>query len=94
LTIINARADTIVNYLRCVTPPPDDLLDAGEVAEIIGLSSRTAVSAYRGRYDDFPEPYVEKSGGKCILWLRSDIERWSAGHRRQPGPAPGTPRKR
>lgn len=77
-----------------MTPPAHDLLDAGEVAEILGLSTRSAVSAYRGKYADFPEPYIEKSGGKCILWLRSDIERWAAGHRRQRGPEPGTTRRR
>ena len=70
----------------------EDLCDATEAAAIIGLTSYRSVSTYRARYDDFPAPAIER--GKCVLWLRADIERWSAGHRRQRGPEPGTPRKR
>lgn len=55
---------------------PDDLLDAGEVAELLGLSMRQAVSTYRRRYTDFPEPVVAKNNGQCTLWLRTDIEAW------------------
>jgi predicted DNA-binding transcriptional regulator AlpA len=56
----------------------DDLLDANEVAELLGLSSNSSVSTYRARYDDFPAPIVQKSSKKCVLWLRPDIERWAA----------------
>lgn len=59
----------------------DDLLDAADVAELLGLSSPRAVSVYRGRYVDFPKPFIEKASGKCVLWLRSDVEAW-AGSRR------------
>ena len=52
----------------------DDLLDANEVAELLGLSTRTAISVYRSRYPDFPEPVVVKAA--CWLWLRGDIEAW------------------
>jgi predicted DNA-binding transcriptional regulator AlpA len=52
----------------------DDLLAAGEVAELLGLGSSRAVSVYRSRYPDFPAPVVVK--GKCTLWLRSDVEGW------------------
>jgi predicted DNA-binding transcriptional regulator AlpA len=52
----------------------EDLLDAGEVAAILGLSGRTAVSVYRSRYQDFPMPILEKS--RMPLWLRADIEDW------------------
>lgn len=58
---------------------PNDLLDATEVAGLLGLSSRTAVSVYRGRYDDFPAPVIEKS--RCVLWHRSAIEQWASGRR-------------
>ena len=54
----------------------DELVDATEAAGILGLSHRNSVSVYRGRYDDFPGPVVEK--GRCVLWLRSDIEAWAA----------------
>jgi len=55
--------------------PPEDLLDANEVAEHLGLNRRTSVSVYRSRYDDFPAPIIDK--GRCVLWLRQDIERWT-----------------
>lgn len=70
----------------------NDLIDSTATALLIGLSSYRSVSAYRERYEDFPEPAIER--GKCVLWLRQDIERWAAGHERQRGPKPGTTRRR
>jgi predicted DNA-binding transcriptional regulator AlpA len=61
---------------RAVEIDPDDLLDANEVATLLGLAYRQAVSTYRHRYDDFPEPVIEKS--RCVLWRREDVERWKA----------------
>src|SRR5687768_8681778 len=55
---------------------PEELVDSGEVASILGLSSPKAVSTYRARYSDFPEPVVTKASGKCVLWLRSDVDAW------------------
>lgn len=55
---------------------PADLIDANEAAELLGLARRQAVSTYRGRYDDFPEPVVTKA--RCVLWRRQDIEAWAA----------------
>jgi predicted DNA-binding transcriptional regulator AlpA len=57
----------------------EDLIDASEVAEILGLSSPRAVSVYRRRYESFPAPFVAKASGQCVLWLRADIEAWAAG---------------
>jgi predicted DNA-binding transcriptional regulator AlpA len=54
-----------------------DLLDSHDVAELLGLASHRAVSTYRARYGDFPAPVIEKGSGRCVLWLRSDIEAWS-----------------
>jgi len=54
---------------------PDDLIDAGVVADVLGLSSRNAVSVYRARYPDFPRPRINR--GTCVLWLRQEIEGWS-----------------
>ena len=59
----------------------DDLADLAEVAEIIGLRNRRGVSVYRRRYDDFPEPVIER--GACVLWRRSDVDAWSATHARR-----------
>jgi predicted DNA-binding transcriptional regulator AlpA len=53
---------------------PGELVDATEVADMLGLSQRSAVSVYRARYDDFPAPVVAKS--RCVLWRRSDIAAW------------------
>jgi predicted DNA-binding transcriptional regulator AlpA len=61
---------------------PDDLLNARDVASALGLSHREAVTTYRRRYPDFPEPILAK--GTCVLWLRRDIEAW-AKMRRKPG---------
>jgi predicted DNA-binding transcriptional regulator AlpA len=54
----------------------DDVIDAAEAAPILGLSNPKGVSVYRGRHADFPAPVIEK--GRCVLWLRKDIERWAA----------------
>jgi hypothetical protein len=63
---------------------PDDLIDAADIAEMLDLSSPRAVSVYRSRYSDFPAPFVSKASGKCVLWLRSDVERWQAARGRRP----------
>jgi predicted DNA-binding transcriptional regulator AlpA len=57
---------------------PEDLIDSHEVAELLGLGSHRSVSTYRARYDDFPQPVIEKGAGRCLLWLRADIEAWAA----------------
>lgn len=53
----------------------EDLLNATEVAAVLGLAHREAVSTYRQRYADFPKPVMKK--GTCVLWLRHDIEAWA-----------------
>ena len=60
---------------------PAQLIDAGEVAALLGLNKRTSVSVYRSRYPDFPTPMITKNSGKCDLWLRGDIERWAKARR-------------
>jgi hypothetical protein len=49
----------------------DDLLDAGEVAELLGLASANVVNVYRGRYQDFPAPLLTRRGfafGYAAMW--------------------------
>jgi len=62
-----------------VTPVVDteDLVDARAVAEILGLSAPNTVSVYQHRYPDMPRPVVSLGRGRCMLWLRSEIERWA-----------------
>jgi predicted DNA-binding transcriptional regulator AlpA len=55
----------------------EDLIDAGEVAEILNLAHRSAVSLYQRRYADMPRPVVVRSGGKTMLWLRTEIMKWA-----------------
>ena len=55
----------------------DNLVSAGEVAELLGLAHHNSVTTYLQRYPDFPEPVVQKSGGHIRLWLRPEIEDWA-----------------
>jgi predicted DNA-binding transcriptional regulator AlpA len=66
-----------------MTPRVDteDLIDAQEVAEILGLAQRNSVSLYQRRYADMPRPVVERGGGRTKLWLRSEIQRWVVARR-------------
>ena len=56
----------------------EDLVSAKDVAQILGLSHYNTVTTYLRRYDDFPRPVVDLSGGRIRLWLRQDIEAWRA----------------
>jgi len=56
----------------------EDLIDAHDVAEILGLSHANAVSVYQHRYIDMPKPVVDLGRGRPKLWLRPEIERWAA----------------
>ena len=69
-----SRSSTSV---RAVRIDPDDLLNAKEAAELLGLSHREAIATYRRRYEDFPEPVLKK--GTCVLWARQDLAQWAAG---------------
>jgi glutathione-regulated potassium-efflux system ancillary protein KefG len=57
----------------------DDLIDVGDVAEMLGLAHKNSVTTYMRRYDDFPRPAIEFADGKCRAWLRQDVEGWRAG---------------
>jgi predicted DNA-binding transcriptional regulator AlpA len=52
-----------------------ELINAQEVAPIIGLTNPNGVSVLRRRHPDFPTPAVEK--GQCVLWLKADIVAWA-----------------
>ena len=74
-----------------MTPLVDtnDLIDARDVAQILGLSHPGNVSLYQRRYPDMPHPVVRLGRGRCVLWLRPEIERWASelevAGRRRPG---------
>lgn len=54
----------------------DDITDTAGVAEVLGLTHRNSVGQYRKQYADFPQPVKNLGNGRCLLWLRSDIQRW------------------
>lgn len=61
---------------------PDDLdalIDAGEVAAILGLAHRNSVSTYRSRYADFPAGRPAPGGGRTRVWTRGEIIAWHRG---------------
>lgn len=55
----------------------EDLIDAHEVARVLGLAHPNSVSTYLRRYPTMPRPAVDLGRGKPRLWLRPEIERWS-----------------
>ena len=59
----------------------EDLIDAQEVAEIVGLANRNAVSVYQSRYPDMPRPVIDRGQGRTRLWVRKDIEKWAKARR-------------
>ena len=56
----------------------EDLIDARGVAELLGLSAPNTVSVYQHRYADMPRPVVNLGRGRCMLWLRPEMERWAS----------------
>lgn len=55
----------------------DDLIDALEVAKILGVAHRNTVSVYQKRYPDMPRPVVDLGSGRPRLWVRSEIIGWA-----------------
>ena len=56
----------------------DDLIDTQGVAKILGLAYRNTVLQYQQRYADMPRPVFDLGRGRVKLWLRPEIEEWSA----------------
>jgi glutathione-regulated potassium-efflux system ancillary protein KefG len=54
----------------------ETLIDAGEVASILGLAHRNSVSTYRSRYADFPAGRPAPGGGRSRLWTREEVLAW------------------
>lgn len=54
----------------------DDLVDAHQVAELLGLARATSVHVYQRRYRDMPRPVVDRGGYRARFWLRSEILAW------------------
>jgi predicted DNA-binding transcriptional regulator AlpA len=54
----------------------DDLADAHDVAELLGLAHPNTVHQYQRRYPDMPRPVYQPRGRRARLWLRSEILEW------------------
>jgi predicted DNA-binding transcriptional regulator AlpA len=54
----------------------EDLIDANDVARIVGLAHRNTVSQYQHKYPDMPRPVVDLGGTRARLWLKPEIEAW------------------
>ena len=57
----------------------EDLIDAQEIARILGLSQRNTVSLYQKRYPEMPRPVIDLGPGRPRLWLRETILMWAKG---------------
>lgn len=56
----------------------EDLVDARELARLLGLSHPNSVSLYQRRYPDMPRPVLDLGRGRPRLWLRPVVEHWMA----------------
>jgi len=54
----------------------NDLIDALDVAQILGLSQSNSVYLYLTRYPEMPRPVVDRGPRRAKLWLRSEVEAW------------------
>jgi predicted DNA-binding transcriptional regulator AlpA len=68
---------------------PDELASIAEVAQLLGVTERTA-QRYVGRAD-FPAPVDTIAGGRIRVWRIEDVKAWGKAH--LPLPRPGRPPK-
>jgi glutathione-regulated potassium-efflux system ancillary protein KefG len=54
----------------------EELIDANDVAHLLGLSHRNSVSTYLRKYDVMPRPVIDLGPKRPRLWLRPEIEAW------------------
>ncbi len=54
----------------------EDLIDAHEVARLVGLAHRNTVSQYLEKYKDMPRAVIDLGPNRPRLWLRPEIEAW------------------
>lgn len=54
----------------------DDLVDAHDVAALLGLAHANTVHQYQRRYEDMPKPIYRPGARRAQLWLRSEMVAW------------------
>lgn len=59
----------------------EDLADARELADLLGLRHANSVSTYQRRYRDMPRPVVDLGPGRPKLWLRPEVAAWASRRR-------------
>lgn len=57
----------------------DELIDATDVAHILGLAQSNSVYVYQRRYPEMPRPILDRGPSRAKLWLRSEMEEWARG---------------
>jgi hypothetical protein len=60
----------------------EDLADAQQLADLLGLTHPNSVSTYQRRYRDMPRPVLDLGRGRPKLWLRPDVDAWRANRAR------------
>jgi hypothetical protein len=55
----------------------EDLVDARELARLLGLGHANSVSTYQRRYPDMPRPILDLGPGRPKLWLRPHVRAWA-----------------
>jgi glutathione-regulated potassium-efflux system ancillary protein KefG len=55
----------------------EELVDAHDVADLLGLTHANSVSTYQKRYAEMPRPVVDLGSGRCKMWRRSEIIAWA-----------------
>jgi predicted DNA-binding transcriptional regulator AlpA len=58
----------------------DELIDAHDVAKLLGVSQPNTVFVYQRRYADMPLPAVDLGKGRVKLWLRPEVQAWADSH--------------
>lgn len=60
---------------------PNDLVSTKDIAILAGVRS-TAVTNWKSRHSDFPQPIVIVGNGELPLYLRQHVEQYLYGRRR------------
>jgi len=55
----------------------DDLVDAHDVAALLGLAHANTVHQYQRRYPEMPQPVYKPGARRAQLWLKSEITQWN-----------------
>ncbi len=54
----------------------DELVDAHEVARMLGLGHANSVHLYQKRHADMPRPAIDRGPRRARLWIRSEMVGW------------------